>query len=75
MAETNPYKYTTDAFRQLYLSFIESGFTEDEAFTLTTFYVRQSTVENLMREERENRIRAARRESMKRTIDKEKLDE
>ena len=59
MAETNRFKHITDAYRELYLSFIKSGFTEAEAFTLITFYLSQSNFETLDKEERVRKAQSA----------------
>lgn len=42
------YKKYTDEFYSLFKSFMDSGFSEDQAFELISNYVRQSVLENLI---------------------------
>lgn len=65
------YRKVTDNLFLLREAFKESGFTADEAFELVSAYVRQSTFDNILREERRKVERAALR---RRVLTKESED-
>lgn len=44
----NKFSYVAKDYRELYEAFIESGFTEEQAWELMTCYVRQSVVDNIL---------------------------
>lgn len=46
----NYYRPLTDEFYKLYRSFIESGFTEEQAISLTSSYCHNHVVDNIMQE-------------------------
>lgn len=43
-------KVVTDDIYLLYQSFVESGFSDDQAFELTNTYVRQTIFDNILRD-------------------------
>ena len=61
----NKYKDITDEYYKLYESFVNSGFSKEQAFELIKAYCTQSVFDSMLRNINEEKRRASRQEILK----------